>query len=124
MAAQHQFKFFAACISAAFICSVTHAQISSNHITGLRDNTPRWHAITGARVVTAPGRVIERGTIVMRDGRITAVGTESTIAVPQGARVWKLEGRTVYAGFIDMASNIGVYIFVMANDVEYRAKHN
>jgi hypothetical protein len=33
--------------------------------------TPRVHAITGARIVLSPGQVIERGTIVIRDGVIT-----------------------------------------------------
>jgi imidazolonepropionase-like amidohydrolase len=82
------------------------AQQSTNRLEGLRDNTPRLHAITGARIVVAPGRVIERGTLVMKDGRITAVGAD--VPVPAGARVWKLEGRSVYAGFIDLASTVGV----------------
>jgi imidazolonepropionase-like amidohydrolase len=82
------------------------AQISSERSEGLRDNTPRWHAITNARIVVAPGKVIERGTLVMRDGRVTAVGAE--VVPPAGARVWKLDGRTVYAGFIDLNSNLGV----------------
>ncbi len=82
------------------------AQVSVNRLEGLRDQTPRWHALTGARIVVAPGRVIERGTLVMRDGRITAVGAD--IAVPSGARVWTLDGKTVYAGFIDLASSVGV----------------
>jgi hypothetical protein len=83
-----------------------NAQVSSNRQDGLRDNTPRWHAITGARIVVAPGKVIENGTLVMRDGRITAVGAD--VVVPSGARVWKLEGRSIYAGFIDVASLVGV----------------
>jgi imidazolonepropionase-like amidohydrolase len=83
-----------------------NAQLSSNRQDGLRDNTPRWHAITGARIVVAPGKVIENGTLVMRDGRITAVGAD--VVVPSGARIWKLEGRSIYAGFIDVASLVGV----------------
>ncbi len=82
------------------------AQISSNRIEGLRDQTPRWHAITNAKIIVAPGKVIERGTLVMRDGRIVSVGAD--IPVPAGARIWKLDGHTVYAGFIDLASNVGV----------------
>ncbi|MFY8062643.1 MAG: amidohydrolase family protein, partial [Usitatibacteraceae bacterium] len=80
--------------------------MSANRLEGLRDNTPRWHAITGARIVIAPGKVIDNGTLVMRDGRITAIGSD--VVVPAGARVWKLEGRSVYAGFIDVASLVGV----------------
>jgi hypothetical protein len=85
---------------------VAYAQASANRLEGLRDNTPRWHALTNARIVVAPGKVIERGTLVMRDGRIAAVG--ANVAIPAGARVWKLDGRSVYAGFIDPSSNVGV----------------
>ncbi len=61
--------------------------------------TPRVHAIVGARIVVAPGRVIERGTIVMRDGLIVGVG--ANVAVPGDARVWPGDSLTVYPGLID-----------------------
>lgn len=82
------------------------AQISTNRVEGLRDQTPRLHALTNARIVLAPGKEIANGTLVMRDGLIVAVGKD--IPVPEGARIWKLEGRSVYAGFVDMASTLGV----------------
>ena len=66
---------------------------------GAHSATPRVHAIVGARIVTAPGQSIERGTIVIRDGVITAVG--SGVAVPPDARVWDADSLTVYAGLID-----------------------
>jgi len=65
----------------------------------LRAATPRVHAIVGARIVTAPGQVIERGTIVMRDGLIVAVG--ANVPVPADARVWPGDSLTVYPGLID-----------------------
>src|SRR5262245_32200642 len=64
--------------------------------------TPRIHAIVGARIVTAPGQVIERGTIVIRDGVITEVGAKVT--VPADARVWPADSLTVYPGLIDAYS--------------------
>ncbi|HUE70901.1 MAG TPA: hypothetical protein VMP01_08425, partial [Pirellulaceae bacterium] len=67
-------------------------------VDGLRQNTPRVHALTGARIVVAPGRIVEQGTVVVRDGVIEAVGD---IKAPADARVWNLEGKTIYAGFID-----------------------
>src|SRR5574343_367650 len=79
---------------------------SSDRVEGLRDNTPRWHALTEARLVLAPGKVVERGTVVLKDGQIVAAGAD--VAIPAGARVWKLPGRSIYAGFIDMASLAGV----------------
>src|SRR5258705_12842904 len=61
--------------------------------------TPRVHAIVGARIVVAPGQVVERGTIVMRDGVITAVG--AGVPVPADARVWEADSLTIYPGLID-----------------------
>ncbi|MCM2270916.1 MAG: amidohydrolase family protein [Thermoanaerobaculia bacterium] len=57
------------------------------------------HALVGARIVVAPGRSLPSGTVVVRDGVIAAVG--SNLAVPAGARVWELAGKTLYPGLID-----------------------
>jgi hypothetical protein len=65
----------------------------------MADRVPQVHALTGVRIVVAPGKVIESGTLVVRDGLIEAVGAE--VAVPADARVWKLEKTTVYPGLID-----------------------
>lgn len=75
-------------------------------VEGLRDNTTTFHALTGARVVTAPGQVLEGATIVIRNGIIEAVGRD--VRPPAGARVWDLSGLTVYPGFIDAHANLGM----------------
>ena len=62
-------------------------------------STPRVHAIVGARIVTAPGQVIPRGTLVIRDGVIVAVG--ANVPVPADARIWKADSLTIYPGLID-----------------------
>src|SRR5688572_19005531 len=67
---------------------------------------PDFYALTGARIVTAPGRVIERGTVVIRDGRITAVG--ASVQVPAGAIPIDLAGHTIYPGLIDAAATFGL----------------
>jgi imidazolonepropionase-like amidohydrolase len=84
----------------------TSAQTGTDRTEGLRDNTPRWHAITGARLVLAPGQVLDGGTLVLRDGLIVAAG--AGVPVPAGARVWSLPGRTVYAGFIDLHGTLAL----------------
>ena len=68
-------------------------------VAGLRDRTPRVQAIVGGKIVQRPGKVIENGTIVIRDGVIVAVGEK--VDVPAEARVWDAKGKTVYPGFID-----------------------
>lgn len=64
------------------------------------------YALTNVRIVTAPGKVIENGTIITRDGRIAAVG--AGIAIPAGVVRMDLAGNTVYAGLIDAATSVGL----------------
>jgi imidazolonepropionase-like amidohydrolase len=71
-------------------------------------------AITNARVLTAAGPAIERGTVVIRDGRIAAVGAD--VAVPAGARVIDGTGKTVTPGFIESATQIGVVEIPLSAD--------
>ena len=57
-------------------------------------------AIVDARVYPGPDTApIERCTVLVRDGRIAAVGPSATVAVPAGATVIDGKGRFVTAGF-------------------------
>jgi imidazolonepropionase-like amidohydrolase len=64
------------------------------------------YAITNARIVTVSGAPIDRGTVVVRNGLIAAVG--ANLQPPSDATVLDAGGATVYPGFIDSASNLGV----------------
>jgi imidazolonepropionase-like amidohydrolase len=64
------------------------------------------YAITNARVVTVSGPVIERGTVVIRDGLIAAVG--AGLAAPPDARTIDGTGLTVYPGLIDASSTLAI----------------
>jgi imidazolonepropionase-like amidohydrolase len=64
------------------------------------------YAITNARIVTASGPVIERGTVVIRNGLIAAVGDKVT--APADARVIDGTGLTVYPGLFDANTNLGI----------------
>ena len=64
------------------------------------------YALTNVRIVAAPGRVIERGTVVFVNGRITAVG--ANVPIPAGVVRMDLAGNTVYPGLIDAATSIGL----------------
>lgn len=61
-------------------------------------------ALTGARIVTMAddeGGVIERGTIVIENNRIAAVGPEGEVDIPAGAETVDVSGRTIVPGYID-----------------------
>ncbi|HRP07130.1 MAG TPA: hypothetical protein PLL69_01455 [Gemmatimonadales bacterium] len=60
-------------------------------------------ALTGVTVIDGTGAAPRAGqTIVIRDGRIAAVGADGATAVPAGARVIPLSGHTVIPGIIGM----------------------
>jgi imidazolonepropionase-like amidohydrolase len=69
-------------------------------------NTVDAYAITNARIVPVSGPVIERGTVVIRDGLLTAVG--AAVVAPVDARIIDGSGLTVYPGLIDSSSNLGI----------------
>ncbi len=62
-------------------------------------------AFTNARIIPIVGQPIERGTIVIRDGKIVAVG--SNVQVPAGAVVHDMSGKMIMPGLVDTHSHIG-----------------
>ena len=74
----------------------THAQRSGIDV----------YAITNARIVTVSGSTIDKGTIVVRNGLIAAVGPN--VSPPPDARVIDATGLTVYPGLIDSYTNLAL----------------
>lgn len=64
------------------------------------------YAITNAKVVTVSGATIDKGTVIIRNGLIDAVG--ANLQAPADAQVFDATGMTVYPGFIDSLSNLGM----------------
>ena len=63
-------------------------------------------AITNATIHVGNGTVIERGTIVFADGRITAIGASAS--VPAGTTTIDAAGKHVYPGLIALNSQLGL----------------
>jgi imidazolonepropionase-like amidohydrolase len=64
-------------------------------------------AITGGRVVPVTADPVENGTVLIEDGKITAVG--AGLAVPDGAEVIDAAGQWVLPGFIEVHGHVGVH---------------
>ena len=64
------------------------------------------YAITNARIVTVSGAPIENGTVVVRDGLIESVGANAK--APADAQIFNGSGLTVYPGFIDALTSVGM----------------
>jgi imidazolonepropionase-like amidohydrolase len=63
-------------------------------------------AITGGRVFPVSGPVIEGGTVIVTNGRITAVG--ANVTVPADAQRIDAAGKWVTPGFINSSTQLGV----------------
>jgi imidazolonepropionase-like amidohydrolase len=84
---------------------VADAQVTTTPQQGVAVNTPRHASIVDARIVVAPGEVIERGSIEVRDGLIVDVRAGRREAA--GAVVVEARGRSVYPAFIDVHGSYG-----------------
>ncbi len=64
------------------------------------------YAIRNAKIFTVTGATIERGTVLIKDGKIAAVG--ASISVPKEAKLIDATGLSVYPGMIDSNTIIGL----------------
>jgi hypothetical protein len=71
-------------------------------ITAPRDRVQGVAVLRGARAITMKGNeVIENSDIVIRDGRIAAIGARGAVQIPAGAQVIDMSGKTITPGFVD-----------------------
>jgi imidazolonepropionase-like amidohydrolase len=97
---------FNLCLS-VFICGFISSVLAQND--GSQQNQmgrAGTFAITNARIVTVSGATIENGTVVIQNGKITAIGASAT--VPSGAETIDGKGLSVYPGMIDAGTNMGL----------------
>ncbi|SFD49288.1 amidohydrolase [Streptomyces aidingensis] len=66
-------------------------------------------AITSGYVVPVDGDPVAGGTVVIRDGKIVAVGADGEVPVPEGAEVVDASGRWVLPGFVEAHGHIGIH---------------
>ena len=88
-------------------CVVCVASLLFLHPTAFAQTQPaNIYAITHAKIFTLVGSPIEDGTLVIRDGKIAAVGTN--VEIPTGAQVIDAKGLQVYPGLFDPITQMGL----------------
>ena len=88
----------------AFTLSMAVASAQSNVLPAEKQKVPI--VITNATVHTGNGEVLENASIVIVDGKITAVG--KNVSVPAGAETVDAKGKHVYPGIILPVSTLGL----------------
>jgi imidazolonepropionase-like amidohydrolase len=84
-------------------------------VTGLSlhsGNQTETVALKGALVHPVTGPPVENATILIEDGKISAIGQNVTI--PLKAKVLEVKGKSIIPGLIDVHSHLGIFV---ANDV-------
>jgi imidazolonepropionase-like amidohydrolase len=86
----------------AFICSALAGLLVLPAIYGAQEKTPKILVLTGARLIDGRGgKPLDDAVIVITGDRFSAVGPKGQVAVPRGAEIMEVKGKTVIPGLID-----------------------
>ena len=67
----------------------------------------KHYAFVNARIIPIQGDEIEKGVLVVADGKITAVGAVGDVSIPAGAQRMDVTGKVIMPGLVDTHSHIG-----------------
>ncbi|MBE9488882.1 MAG: amidohydrolase, partial [Bacteroidetes bacterium] len=73
---------------------------------GVKSKNTNYTAFTNAKIYVTPTQIIEKGTLLIKDGKVVATGTSVTI--PNNSVIIDITGKSIYPSFIDMYSGFGV----------------
>ena len=73
---------------------------------GVKSKNTNYTAFTNAKIYVTPTQVINKGTLLIKEGKVIATG--SSVKIPDNAIVVDLSGKSIYPSFIDIYSNFGV----------------
>ena len=93
------------CFSALLLFPISNSAQVTTDPKQDRENDPRLHALTNARIVAAPARPSRKGRA---HSRWASSWKWTRCEIPAEARVWDLAGKTIYPGFIDSYSRLGL----------------
>jgi imidazolonepropionase-like amidohydrolase len=97
-------KYLLGCICSLLL--MLPSGLSAQRSAEERPPVTRAFFLNNAFVVQSPGKVIDLGGVLIRDGLIQAVGKD--LKAPADAKVLEADSMYIYAGFIDGLSHLGV----------------
>jgi len=75
-------------------------------VNGVHDEREKVFAFTNANIFTSYNQKVENATLVIKDGKVAAVGANASI--PKNAVVIDLNGKYIYPSFIEIFSDYGL----------------
>ncbi|MES2767117.1 MAG: amidohydrolase family protein [Bacteroidota bacterium] len=95
-----------AILALLFSVNIADSQTLTRAQEGLRTKNVQLLAITNATIIPEPGKILNNATIIIRNGRIEAVG--AGIEIPKGADVRDGKGLWIYPAFVEAYSDAGM----------------
>ncbi|WP_298311798.1 amidohydrolase family protein [uncultured Aquimarina sp.] len=82
-------------------------------------------AFTNARIITMEGdQVIEDGTIIINGNTIEKIGKSGDISVPQDAKVFDVNGKTIMPGIVDAHAHVGAFRYGLTTQKHWQLYAN
>ncbi|MFD2516840.1 amidohydrolase family protein [Salinimicrobium flavum] len=98
-------KLFICLLFSSFLGVQAQEYFPKNDAVKAGVNT-NYTVFKNAKIHVDPSTIIENGMLVVRDGKITAVG--KSVKVPANSVVYDLKGKEVYPSFIDLYTHFGI----------------
>ena len=73
---------------------------------GVKSENTNYTAFTNAKIYVTPTQVIDKGTLLIHNGKVVASGT--SVSIPANAVVIDVSGKSIYPSFIDIYSGFGI----------------
>lgn len=92
---------------ALIMCTIGYLNAQETFpVNDVQDTRAKAYAFTNATIFTDASTSMDGATLLIRDGKIQAVGKD--ISIPKGYTTIDLEGKFIYPSFIDMYTNYGI----------------
>ena len=72
----------------------------------VQNKNNNFTAFTNAKIYVSPTQIIEKGTLIIQNGKVISSGI--TIPIPKNCTTINLEGKSIYPSFIDIYTSFGI----------------
>ena len=90
----------------SFLLPKIYAQEYFPNNEGVPNKIMNFTAFTNAKIYVTPTQIIEKGTLLIQNGKVIATGTK--VEIPKNCTTINLDGKSIYPSFIDMYTSFGI----------------
>ncbi len=91
----------------AFLCSISfYAQDYFPQNSGVSTENTNYTALVNAKIFITPTQVIDKGTLLIKDGKVVNAGT--SVVIPKNTNTIDVSGKSIYPSFIELYSDFGI----------------